>query len=98
MDSNEALSRVTISDDENGEWDDIGECPNCDHQGITGTRCSGCEDTRFSQELVRVGRVWQERVRVAAHSIQEQATTNIRCLVRVGKSGNELPEVGQVCI
>jgi hypothetical protein len=89
---------VTVSDDEDGEWDDIGECANCRHQGITGTRCLVCEDTGFIHESVGVRQVWQERVRAAARNVQEQVTTNIRRLIRVGKAGNELPDVGQVCL
>jgi hypothetical protein len=28
---------AVLDDKDNGEWDDIGQCPNCDHGGITGT-------------------------------------------------------------
>jgi hypothetical protein len=91
-------SRVTVSDDEDGEWDDVGECSNCRHQGISGTRCPVCEDTGFIHESVGVRRVWRERIQAAARSAQERVTVNIRRLVRIGKAGNELPEVGQVCL
>jgi hypothetical protein len=93
-----STNRVTVSDDEDGEWDDIGECGNCDHQGITGTLCPLCEDTGFIHESIGVRRVWQERVRAAAQNVQERMTRSIRRLGRVNKAGNELPEVGQVCL
>lgn len=38
-------SKVTISDDEDGKYDYIGVCLNCNHQGMMGTYCPGCEDT-----------------------------------------------------
>ena len=92
-------NRATVSNDEdNGEWDDIGQCPNCDHQGITGTRCPGCEDTGFIHESIGVRRVWPSRIRAVTRKVKERVTTNIWRLVRVGKAGNELPEVGQVCL
>jgi hypothetical protein len=91
-------SGVAVSDDEEGEYDDMGVCSNCNHRGMTGTFCPGCEDTGFVHESVRVRRVWQGRVRATTRSIKERMLLNIRRLVRVGKAGNELPEVGQVCL
>mgnify|MGYP000597636446 CR=1 FL=1 len=90
--------QVTVSDDEDGEWDDIGQCTSCNHQGITGTRCPVCEDTGFIHESVGVRQVWHDRFRAATRNVQERVTRNVRRLVRVGKAGNELPEVGQVCL
>jgi hypothetical protein len=89
---------VTVSDDEEGEYDDMGVCSNCNHRGMTGTYCPGCEDTGFVHESVRVRRVWEGRVRTTTRNIKERMLSNIRRLVRVGKAGNELPEVGQVCL
>jgi hypothetical protein len=91
-------SGVAVSDDEKGEYDDMGVCSNCNHCGMTGTFCPGCEDTGFVHESVRVRRVWHGRVQATTRSIKEQMLMNIRRLTRVGKAGNELPEVGQVCL
>jgi hypothetical protein len=74
-------NRVSVSDNEDGEWDDIGECANCRHQGITGTQCPVCEDTGLIHESVGVRQVWQERVQAAAQNVQEQVTTNIWRLI-----------------
>jgi hypothetical protein len=87
-----------VSDDEDGEWDDVGECPHCRHQGISGTRCPSCEDSGFIHESIGVRQIWQERVRASVQDLQQRVTKNILRLIRVGKAGNELPEVGQACL
>jgi hypothetical protein len=91
-------SGVPVSDDEDGEWDDIGECSSCNHRGITGTRCPVCEDTGFIHESIGVRQVWQARVRASARNMRNRVTANILRISRVGKAGNELPSVGQVCL
>jgi hypothetical protein len=93
-----ARSGVAVSDDEDGEWDDIGECSSCQHRGITGTRCPICEDTGFIHESVGIRQVWRERVRASALCLRERVTASILRIVRVGKAGNELPRVGQTCL
>lgn len=91
-------SSIPVSDDEDGEWDDWGQCSNCQHRGITGTFCPGCEDTGFIHESVNERRVWQSRLRASAQNMREQMAANLRRLRRVGKAGNELPKVGQTCL
>jgi hypothetical protein len=91
-------SSIPVSDDEDGEWDDWGQCSNCQHRGITGTFCPGCEDTGFIHESVNERRVWQSRLRASAQNMRERMAANLRRLRRVGKAGNELPKVGQTCL
>jgi hypothetical protein len=91
---------VPVSDDDD-EWDDWGECSNCQHQGISGTLCCMCEDTGFIHESLGVRRVWQERrqqAQVAATTWRQRVTTGIGRMLRVGKAGNAIPEVGQHCL
>ena len=52
-----AENGVAVSDDEDGEYDDMGICSICNHRGMMGTYCPGCEDTGFIHESVRVRRV-----------------------------------------
>jgi hypothetical protein len=80
-------SRATVSDDK-GKWDDIRECPNCDHQGIPGLFTSPSECAIFGE---------RESKRLLGVCKNEQQR-RVWHLVRVGKAGNELPEVGQVCL
>jgi hypothetical protein len=87
-----------LSDDEDGKWDNVGECPHCRHRGITGTRCPLCEGTGFIHESAGVRQIWCERLRTAARTQQERLTANILRIVRVGRAGNELPGVGQTCL
>jgi hypothetical protein len=51
-----AENGVAVSDDEDGEYDDMGICFNYNHQGMTGTYCPGCEDTGFVHESVVCGK------------------------------------------
>ncbi len=90
-----------VSDDDDDGWDDVGECSNCQHRGITGTLCALCEDTGFIHESIGVRQEWQEqrlRVQVAARTWQQLVTAGVRQMVRVGKAGNHLPERGQCCL
>jgi hypothetical protein len=96
-----AASTPVSDDEDDGEWDDVGECSNCQHQGITGTRCPVCEDTGFIHESVGVRQVWQARLRQeqgTTRTWRERMTRGIQRLVRVGRAGNALPEVGQSCL
>lgn len=69
---------VPMSEDEDDdEWDDIGESSHCHHQGITGTFCPLCKDTGFIHESVGVRRVWQEPVRSRAQNRLAQMAESV---------------------
>jgi hypothetical protein len=92
---------ISDDDDDDGEWDNVGECSHCQHQGITGTLCTLCEDYGFIHESVGVRRRWQEqrqRTRLVARTWQQRVAAGVLRLMRVGKAGNNLPERGQHCL
>jgi hypothetical protein len=96
-----ASATLVSEDDDNGEWDAHGQCANCDHGGITGTLCPTCEDTGFIHESRDVRRGWQAwvgRNRASRVTWRQRVRAGVQRLVRVGRPGNELPEVGQVCL
>jgi hypothetical protein len=86
-----------VSNDEDGKCDDVGECSHCNHQGITGTFCPLCKGTGFMHESLGVHQVWQENVWSTTCNRVAQMASNIQQLIRVGRAGNELPELGQGC-
>jgi hypothetical protein len=49
-------------------------------------------------ECLGVRRVWQEHVQSMTCNRLAQMAASVRRLVRVGKAGNELPEIGQTCL
>jgi hypothetical protein len=90
---------ISVSDDDDETAEPRGECPSCYHRGIAGTLCPICEDTGFIHESRRNHRRGtNHRVQMAAPNSRERMITRLRRLMRVGKAGNELPEVGQGCL
>jgi hypothetical protein len=81
-----------ISDDDTEA--NIAQCPQCSQQGWVGTYCSRCEDQgmTFSVPLTR------RRDGNTAGSWRTRVTARVLRMTRIGKAGNELPAMGQVCL
>jgi hypothetical protein len=85
-----------ISDNEEEAADHRGQCSNCLHRGVAGTRCPVCEEAGFVHESSTQRP--EEPGRLPELSARERVTARIRRLLRVGRAGNELPAVGQACL
>jgi purine nucleoside phosphorylase len=97
-------SSVPVSDEEDEERESVepewGECSNCHHRGAIGTLCALCEDAGFVHESASQRQSWQlhlSQERAIARTWRQRVELGVRRLVRVGRAGNMLPEVGQGC-
>jgi hypothetical protein len=96
-----ASATPVSEDDDDGEWDDHGQCANCNHWGITWTLCPTCEDTRFIHESTGVGQVGQARLgpdHASRVAWRQQVKAGVQRLLQLGRLGNELPKLGHICL
>ena len=97
---------VPISDEEEDERDkvlelDEAEWTSCEHRGMIGIPCPICDDAGFLPKSTGERQNRQGRSRRDAptpRSWRRQVERGWRRLRQVGRAGNTLPNVGQVCL
>jgi hypothetical protein len=96
-----AVSAPISDNEEEDEEIGVGECSNCRHRGVVGTRCPLCEGAGFMHESRRARQEWRElqiQELARARTWRQRVSLGVQRLVRVRKAGNSLPEVGQGCL